>query len=470
MSFVMPPPIDLYLWGSIATDVAMASHADAGALEQRRRQRLRRLVASAKERSPLYRRMLRHTDLDKACLEDLPVMRKADLMNHFDQWVTDPAIRLDDLRRFVSDPHRIAESYMRRYLIWESSGSSGEPAIFVQDALALAVFDALDAIRRPMLRPMRRLFDPWGWSERMAFVGATNGHFASTVSIERLRRLNPLFAQRLRCISFMQPLEDIVREIDAMVPSVIATYPSAAALLAEERTQGRMNTAPREVWTGGENLSPANRESIGRAFGCALANSYGASEFLSLAFECEKGAMHLNSDWAILESVDKRGQAVPFGEAGATVLLTNLANHVQPIIRYDLGDRVTLHAHRCRCGSHLPLIEIEGRCEETLRLGNERSSVCVLPLALSTAIEEGSGLFDFQLVQKGPCDLILNTASKSAEAEELLQKAQCALADFLRSQGAAGVRIACQAGEPRQVGRSGKVSRVVRDLTGGFTK
>ncbi|WP_431273048.1 phenylacetate--CoA ligase family protein [Variovorax ureilyticus] len=462
MPLVMPPPIDPCLWGTIATDVAMVSRADGEALEARRSQRLRRLLDVARERSPYYRRVLRNRDIDRVRLEDLPVARKCELMSHFDQWVTDPGIRLDGLRGFISDASRIAEPYLGRYLAWESSGSSGEPGIFVQDDLALAVFDALDAVRRPMLRPMPHLFDPWGWGERVAFVGATNGHFASTVSIERLRRLNPVLWQRLHCISFMQPIEAIVREIDALAPTVIATYPSAAALLAQERLGGRMRTVPREVWTGGEDLSPAKREFIRQAFGCQLINSYGASEFLSLAFECDQGAMHLNADWAILESVDGRGRTVPAGEAGATVLLTNLANHVQPIIRYDLGDRVTLHANGCSCGSHLPVIEVQGRCEDTLCLGSERAgSIQVLPLALSTAIEEGAGLFDFQVVQKGRCELLLCTGSRSADAERALQRAQRVLGEFLRSQGATGVRIECRAGQPGRVGRSGKVSRVI---------
>ena len=453
---------DGWLWGTVATDVAVASYADGDALTTRQRQRLARLLAAAKERSPFYRRVLRRCDTHRAALSELPVIHKAELMQHFDEWVADPAIRLDALRRFVADRRRIAEPFLDSYVVWESSGSSGEPGIYVQDDLALAVFDALEAVRRPMLRPARRMFDPWGWGERIAFVGATDGHFASTVSIERLRRLNPALAQRLRCISFMQPVEAIVKAIDAMAPSVIATYPSAAVLLAEERLHGRMRTAPYDVWTGGENLYPSERVFIQRAFHCSVADSYGASEFLSLAFECEKGALHLNSDWAILESVDEQQRPVPHGETGATVLLTNLANHVQPLIRYDLGDRITVHARGCTCGSRLPVIEVEGRCEDTLCIeGDDATSVRLLPLALSTAIEDGAELFDFQLVQQGPRDLLMRTGLQGSEAELALRKARHALRAFLRSQGVTGVQIECRAGEPGHAGRSGKVPRVV---------
>lgn len=462
MNTVPSPPLDLWLSGTVAADVALVSHAPADAMKARRARRLGELLAAATLRSPLYRRLLKGRDLGSLRLEDLPVAHKTELMLHFDEWVTDARLRLDGLRRFVADRRRIAEPFLGRYTVWESSGSSGEPGIFVQDAKAMAVYDALEALRRPVLRPMQRLLDPWGLGERIAFVGATGGHFASTVSIERLRRLNPALSSRLRGISFLQPAKGMVAELNAFAPTVIATYPSAAVLLAEARMDGRLRQSPHEVWTGGEDLSAAKREFVQRAFDCPVVNSYGASEFLSLASECEHGRLHLNSDWVILEPVDAQGRAAAPGEAGATTLLTNLANHVQPLIRYDLGDRVTVQARACRCGSCLPVIEVQGRSEDTLHLGRAGSgSVSVLPLALSTKLEEDAGLFDFQLVQEGPCELLLRTGLRGREAELALQRAQRVLGEFLESQGAVDVHVHCRSGEPGRAGRSGKVLRVV---------
>jgi phenylacetate-coenzyme A ligase PaaK-like adenylate-forming protein len=201
------------------------------------------------------------------------------------------------------------------------------------------------------------------------------------------------------------------------------------------------------------------RRFVQQAFGCTVSNSYGASEFLALGFECEHGSLHLNSDWAILEPVDAQGAAVPDGTPGVTTLLTNLANHVQPLIRYDLGDRVTLHAAPCACGRRLPVIEVQGRSDDTLRLGVPPHAV--LPLALSTVLEDEAGLFDFQLVQQGPCELQLNTALSGSDAERTLRRARVALAAFLAQQGVPRVQIRCRCGEPGLRGRSGKVQRVV---------
>lgn len=52
--------------------------------------------------------------------------------------------------------------------------------------------------------------------------------------------------------------------------------------------------------------------------------------------------LHLNADWVILEPVDAALRPVPPGNPSHSTLLTNLANRVQPIIRYDLGDSVTM--------------------------------------------------------------------------------------------------------------------------------
>lgn len=459
----MPPTFDPWRAYVVAAEVSMATQASAESLAALRAQRLAALLASAAAHSPRYRRLLAGCDPATVRLEDLPVSHKVELMRDFEGWVADPALSLQALRRFVAHPVNIAADFLGHYTVWESSGSTGEPAIFVQDARAMAVYDALEALRRPQLRPVERLLDPWSLTERIAFVGATDGHFASTVSVERLRRLQPGLAQRLQGFSFLQPLDRLCAELDAFAPTVVATYPSAAVLLAEERQAGRLRAAPREIWTGGETLSAASRAFVRHAFACPVANSYGASEFLSLAFECPLGVLHLNSDWAILEPIDAHGRRVPPGHAGVTTLLTNLANHLQPLIRYDLGDRVTLREACCNCGSHLPAIEVQGRDDDTLRLAGAAGmpAVKVVPLAVSTVLEEQAGLFDFQLVQQGPRDLLLKTRGQGEQAGRTLRKAHTVLAAFLEGQGAQGIHIHCRGGQSAQYGRSGKIRRVI---------
>ena len=442
-----------------AGDVLAVSAGGPRMLAERQRDRLAALLEAASA-APVYRQRLAGWR-GEGGLNGIAPIGKRELMQHFEDWVTDPALRLPALQAFVADPARIGEAFDGRFVVWESSGSTGEPGLFVQDARAMAVYDALEGLRRAPLNPWRRWFDPWCLGERIAFVGATTGHFASTVSMQRLRRLQPGLGQRLQGFDFLQPLPELIEQLHRHAPTVLATYPSTALLLAEEARAGRLQLSLAEVWTGGESLSAAMRVEIEAAFGCPAANSYGASEFLAIAVPCRLGALHLNADWVMLEPVDERGRAVPAGVCGATTWLTNLANHVQPLIRYDIGDRVTLHAQPCACGSPLPAMDVLGRTDDMLRLRDARGrSVMLPPLALISVLEE-AGVVDFQLVQTGERQLSLDIGACHGARDA--RHAADALRAHLARQGLPGVRVALSRGTARRAGRSGKLQRVVAE-------
>ena len=395
-------------------------------------------------------------------LDELPVVHRADLMQHFDDWVTDPCLKLAELQAFTADPARIGEAYLGRFSIWESSGTSGQPGVFVQDAQAMAVYDALEALRRSQPMSVLRWMDPLYLGERIAFVGATGGHFASHVSIERLRQLNPWMAQGIRSFSILQPVKALVDGLNAFSPTVIATYPSVASLLAQETARGELRISPREVWTGGETLDAPVRRRVEQALDCVVRNSYGASEFLTMGWECGHGQMHVNADWVILEPVDERYQPVPPGESSCSTLLTHLANTVQPLIRYDLGDQLTVRPERCACGSPLPVIEVQGRRDDPLVMtGVNGQPVTLLPMALTTVLEEDAGVFDFQLCQRDQRTLVLRLALTGDAAASAMARCCAALHAFAATQGLMPIRLIEELGEPVPRGRSGKACRVV---------
>lgn len=451
----------LYL-AATALDVMACAHAAPDALAARQRTRLAKLLDAALRGSRLYRERLRGLLPGSAALNTLPVLPKDELMARFDDWVGDPLLRLAELRAFTADPRRIGEAYLNKYMIWESSGTSHQPGIFVQDARAMAVYDALEALRRSTPRPLQSWFAPWLMAERIAFVGATSGHFASMVSMQRLQQINPLMAQTLRCFSILQPSAALIDELNAYAPSVIATYPSVAALLADEAGRGRLRFVPREIWTGGETLSTTVRQRVTSTLGCSMRNSYGASEFMSIGWECNQGQMHANTDWVILEPVDEQGRPTPAGESSHSVLLTNLANHVQPLIRYDLGDQLTLHTDPCACGSTLPVIEVRGRRDDALVMtGLDGQAVTLLPLALTTVLEDEAGVFDFQLRQRDGSTLELMLELPGEETECAAARCRTALENFALIQGLAPIRVIAKFGQTLPKGRSGKGQRVV---------
>jgi phenylacetate-CoA ligase len=114
----MLPIFDPWLTSCISADVVLASHASAQALAGRRAHRLAGLLRSAACGSALYRKLWAGCNPTRLRLGELPIARKTDLMHQFDDWVTDPALRLDALHRFASDPSRIADPFLGRYVVW----------------------------------------------------------------------------------------------------------------------------------------------------------------------------------------------------------------------------------------------------------------------------------------------------------------------------------------------------------------
>lgn len=449
-------------FSSVSVDVLASGRATAQALAERQSSRLSMLITAAQRDSRFYREHLHGIVPGITPLNQLPPVSRQALMERFDDWVTDPQLKLGELRAFTADPQRIGQAYLGEYLVWESSGTSHEPGVFVQNARTMAVYDALEVVRRSAPRPLQRWLDPLALSERIAFVGATSGHFASVVSTQRLRKLNPWLAPFIRSFSILQSTRHLVDALNAFAPTVIATYPTVAALLADEADRGALNFAPKELWTGGETLSATVRQQLERALGWTVRNSYGASEFMSIAWECDRGHLHANVDWVILEPVDELGRPMPATELSCSTLLTNLANHVQPLIRYDLGDQVTLHAERCDCGCILPVIEVLGRRDDALVMaGREGQPITLLPLALTTVLEDEAGVFDFHLRQRDDHTLVLRLGLQGADGQQALARCQRELEKFAVAQDLKPICVLGELGQAMPRGRSGKAQRIV---------
>jgi phenylacetate-coenzyme A ligase PaaK-like adenylate-forming protein len=469
-----PPPARTDPWGPLhsslagwnwlarTSDIWWTRSAGPAMVAAARRARLSALIAFARTRSAFYREAYRDVPARDARIDDLPVVTRRRLMARFDDWVTDPEVTRAGVEAFIADRERIGERYLGRYVLWKSSGTTGEPGIFVQDADALDVCDALIAAQ----------FDAAGLAQRFAhgmithggraaLIAATGEHFATVASWRRLGGGSPWFASR--CLSVMEPLPRLVAELNAYQPAFVASYPTMLFLLAGEKSARRLTIAPACLWSGGEYLAPAARTEIERAFDCPIANEYGASECMSIAFGCREGWLHVNADWVVLEAVDRDYRPTPPGAPSHTALLTNLANRVQPVIRYDLGDSIIVKPEPCACGNPLPAIQVEGRRDDIVALAAADGRIVrLLPLALSTVVEEATGVHRFQIVQDAAdrLRLRLDVAGDSAR-QAAWRLAAAALRDYLRHQSLPNVRVALDRRPPATEPRSGKLRQVV---------
>jgi len=352
-------------------------------IEARQLRNLRRLVEKARRDSPLFRRL--YADLgpsNELELRELPVTRKPDLMREFDDWLTIRSLPLDRARDHLRDIRKLGMP-IDDVAIFQTSGTSGEPAVVVLPSSFLEysfgiLMARFDRYHWKLTREMRKR------GVRVTVTGG-NGHFAGVGFNKLVRHLHPRLARGLTFIEAEQSIGRLVEQLNAL-PKVsgISTYPSMLTILAKEREAGRLQIEPVVISTGGETLTDDLRGRVRRAFPSlkyGIVDTYGCTECLVLSFECSSGRKHVNEDWVILEAVDDGMRPVPDGTLSATVLLTVLANDVQPFIRYALGDCVRFHTDACPCGSPFRSFEVEGREATLVRVGEVTLSPLVFDLA-----------------------------------------------------------------------------------------
>ncbi|MFA6148408.1 MAG: phenylacetate--CoA ligase family protein [bacterium] len=422
--------------------------------------RLCRLIEFARSRSSFYRERYAALPRDVRDLSVLPPVSKSDLMANFDRWATDPAVTRESADAFIADPARIGRLYLDRYVAFSTSGTTGTPAVFLQDRGAMSVYQALLLARRlPTLIAAGDFLPFLRNRARTATIITTGGHFASSVVEALVRSRHPWLAGRNRTFSLMDPLPSLVRALNEFRPAIVGSYPTVLAVLAGEQAAGRLRIAPALLLSGAERLSPPLAKRISETFRCPLRDTYAASEFMGIAFDCRYRRLHVNADWLILEPVDADGEPVAPGEASHTTLLTNLANRVQPLIRYDLGDSVTVFPEACPCGSPLPALRPGGRRDEILWIElADGGSMPLIPLVLATAVEEAPGVLRYQVLQAGPRRLRLRLDEapghdRARVCDDVLHR----LRAYLSSQGLASVEVELSGERPRSDTRGGKL-------------
>ena len=87
----------------------------------------------AREHSRYYGEKYRNLPPAISDIRQLPPTSKPELMARFDEWVTDPQIHRSDVEAFVADKSLVGQAFLGRYLVFTTSGSTGIPAILIQD-------------------------------------------------------------------------------------------------------------------------------------------------------------------------------------------------------------------------------------------------------------------------------------------------------------------------------------------------
>lgn len=336
------------------------------------------LRAYALQHSRFYQRI--HRGLESAPLSELPVVTKRDLMSNFDEFVTDPAVKLADVETYLAEL-KGNDKYLERYWVSRTAGSTGHPGIFLTDrdewatviasyarAQEWAGIDAKVTKRTRLAVVSSRV--PWHQSARVA------------ASVD-----TPFVP--VRRFDATQPLPEIVAGLNEWQPENLIVYASMSRVLAEEQLEGRLKIQPRAVMCSSEVLTDEAVARVERAWGTKPFNVYAATEPAGIASHCRNHRLHLFEDLVISEIVDENNQPVPPGTTGAKLLVTVLFSRTQPLIRYEMSDRVARSTETCDCGLPFALLaNIEGRAEDILQLPSANGgSISVHPNVFHRVME-----------------------------------------------------------------------------------
>ncbi len=379
--------------------------------------KLRKLLRFAWEHSAYYRAVFERAGITEEQLDTLPLscfptIDKQALLEHFDELVTVPDLKQENLREFDAREAADRKPYQGKYHVVHSSGSTGKPGYFVYDG---------DAWSQMLLGIIRAAL--WGMSmpqilrllmkrPRIVYIAATDGRYGGAMAVGDGTR--GVGASQLY-LDIKTPVTEWISQLKAFKPNIVIGYPSAIKILAQLMENGEVSLDVERVISCGEPLGTNLRTYLEKIFRTQVVNFYGSSESLALGVETNpKDGMLLFDDMNVIEVEN------------GVMYLTCLYNYAQPLIRYRLSDRLTLKAPE---GGELPFtraVGLLGRNEDVLWFEDGRGNREFLhPLAIEGFCIEGLKDYQFRQTTKDTFEMFAETehgASKERIRQEMLQQ------------------------------------------------
>lgn len=387
-------------------------------IQKLQEKKLRKLLIYAYTHSEYYHKTFEQSGITKeniaeVPLSEFPTVNKAQLLQHFDELVTVPDLKQEELRRFDAEKKADRRPFKGKYHVVHSSGSTGKPGYFVYDEAAWNSM-LLGIIRAALWdMSMSQILKLLAEGPRIVYIAATDGRYGGAMAVGD--GIDGVGASQLY-LDIKTPLAEWVRKIQKFKPNMIIGYPSAIKILGELAEKGGIKLDVFRVISCGEPLGANLRRYLEHVFQAELINFYGASESLALGVESNpKEGLILFDDMNVIEV-----------QNGA-MYLTSLYNFAQPLIRYRLTDSMTVQ--KPEKGSRYPFakaVGLLGRSEDILWFEDGKGKREFLhPLAVEGFCIEG--LRDYQFVQTGKAEFemlaeVTKSASKSQVHREISEK------------------------------------------------
>ncbi|MGZ3746826.1 MAG: hypothetical protein ACXWRE_05650, partial [Pseudobdellovibrionaceae bacterium] len=345
------------------------------------------------------------------------------IQEHFDQIVTDPAIKQKSVHEYVEkgDSNSL---YLGRYHVLKTSGSTGKPGYFVSSSDEV-IAGVAPSIARGHVGTRR-------WKKRISMIGFPKSFAGSSQTMSFCNRL--WLARRLvnYCpISIEQPFENVLQELNEFQPHILSGYAKLLLLVADAQRMGKIKLSPDSIDSGGEQLLETDRRYLKETFGCAVNNHYGSTEGFAMGI-CRDGEnfIELFEDHLM----------ITINESDTHI--TNLDGFTMPLIRYQMRDILIPRP----VSESQPFQRVEcliGRSDEIpYFITEENNRVTVHPLAFDPLMPEGVKSF-FMVSEKAnrvAFHILIDEKFINLK-QQILNNVQLLLEDFFKQKGLSTLAI-----------------------------
>lgn len=425
---------------------------------QLRKKRLYDLVMYSKENSPLYAR--HYDDLIKNfTIKDLMPVSKDFLFSNYNDWATDREVTLDSLESHLNGEHA-KELYLGKYYVSSTSGTEGDRLLSLFDEKSAQIMAATYMYRCfPNHEDFVRYILKGG---KIANIYTNNNAFFHNTFANMRDEYLPFFMNRQLMLNAQNSTSSLVAELNSFKPSMLSGFPSVLNRMADEKKASRLKISPKLIMADGEPLDKDTRHKLKTVFGCDVTSSYSTALSGCIAYECSRHHLHINDDWIIVEPVDDLSNPVKPGRTSSKLLITNLANYIQPVIRCELGDRIRYHEKPCMCGSDSPWLEVRGRSLDQIRFVDGLREIVVPVSELDGVLRNEDYIRRYQIIVNPNNHLELRlSGSNGVDRTMAFFRAEKVLRAYMRSIGIISPMITLDKEPPMPDPLSGKFQTVI---------
>ncbi len=295
--------------------------------------------------------------------------------------------------------------YLDKYVVGLSSGTSGNKGIFITPKEMTERLPAVFLARSGLpirLMPFKILFMLRVFSQGFEDI---NGFMVS-----------------LNYLSTMEPIEKIIETINEQKINILMAPPSLIRQLLPHKEKIRLKL--KRIMTYAEVLEEVEKEKFEKEFNTKVIEIYQASEG-QMASACKKGHLHINEDLVYIELYDEEGKLIKKdNQIGHKMIITNLVNYAQPLIRYEMNDMIVLDT-KCECGSNFRRIKkILGRRDDIIYFStNDNKTQYIFPdLFVRWIIVVSDNIREFKVIQNNINEIFLTIDLLNNEDEIRIKK------------------------------------------------